>query len=123
MKQILTVLLFVAACAVSAYSQKSLKPKLGKGTITGVIAPSEGVCAGYSYSNGSICVSSGKYLLQLGIRKKNRTIISGGTAAALTQGRRVRITYTDLSNSEQDTVYLFTGDVVQITILAGKSKR
>ena len=90
--------------AQRATSNRVAKPKLGTGTVTGIIDSSE-LCADPSY--GYICVSVGKYLLQLSIGNPRRTVISGVNRTALTPGTRVRVTYKNLGNSEQDLGYLF----------------
>jgi hypothetical protein len=101
---------------VSAFAQTSSveKPKLGSGTITGVIKPSRS-CAG---GGSVICVGVGSnYVLQLDTAYPRQGVIVGGSLSSLTPGKRVSVTYQGLSNSEMDYGRLFTGHAAQVTIL------
>lgn len=102
---------------VSAFAQTSgvAKPKLGSGTITGVIKPSR-ACAG---GGNVICVGVGNYVLQLDTENPRRGVIVGGNLASLTPGTRVSVTYEGLSNSEMDYGRLFTGHAARVAVLGG----
>jgi len=106
---------------LTCYAQRSgpnhaIKPKLGTGTVTGTLAPRNECAAG----SDSICVSVGRYMLQLSILNPRPPVIVGDRNL-LTPGRTVRVTYGNLENSEMDVGRLFTGYAQRIIITSDSS--
>ena len=95
-----------------AYAQSAAKPKLGSGTVTGKLEKT-GTCMGVS---GGICVRLGKYLLDLSTEGSPSTVIVGDKKL-LTTGRTVKVSYSNLENSEMDLGRLFTGQANRVVIV------
>lgn len=118
----LLLLLFLFVPSVN-YAQSAAKPKLGLGTVSGIIKRNGGGCFApetVETSDGYICVSVGKYLLELNTEGASSTVIGGGKSS-LTKGKSVRVTYSNLQNSEMDLGRLFTGNAKRIVILSSNS--
>jgi hypothetical protein len=92
---------------------KQTKPKLGRGTFTGtlklVFREGDRVTGFY--------VDAGIYRLDLNSRS---AVITGGN---LSEGVRVRVTYKNLKNSEQDIGRWFTGDAVRVVVLKERTQQ
>lgn len=88
-------------------AQRTSKPKLGRGTFTGVASSIEKNGKRVTY----VTIKSGVYWLQL---DASSAIIVGGN---LSEGFRVTVSYKNLENSEMDIGRVFTGKAVRITIL------
>lgn len=100
--------IFIGTADLPTELLSAAKPKLGSGTIDGRIEKN-GTCVG---TPGGICVRVGKYLLDLS------TEGSPSTNSLPGKGKKVRVTYSNLQNSEMDLGRLFTGKARRIVILS-----
>src|ERR671927_1391127 len=94
--KLLAILLLVLLASLTAQAQKKrgFKPKLGSGTVTGVVVPQEEACG-----ITDLCLKVGRVYYDLSIGEPRSKIVIGGD---LTPGTRVRVTYKNLRSSEQD---------------------
>lgn len=109
------VLLLVLLVSLTAFAQRKrgFKPKLGSGTVTGVVVPQEEACG-----ITDLCLKVGRVYYDLGFDGARSKVVTGGD---LTPGTRVRVTYKNLTNSEQDVGRLFAGTAVRVVVLGSAS--
>lgn len=110
-QKLVTVLLLVVLASSTSYAQKrrGFKPKLGSGTVTGVVVPQEEACG-----ITDLCLKVGRVYYDLSISEPHSKVVTGGS---LTPGTRVRVTYRNLRSSEQDVGRLWAGSAVRIVVL------